>query len=187
MLDDVLRRVSPSPLYDPGRVHHVFLCDTSGLYAFLALWAWKTGGIAQTLLDGHVFIRPHDIARGTVFGRSGEAKGGRSLAYFISHEVAHAMSADHVGRWRYERLATFQTEGYADYVGFARHLDLRAERQALVGDAPEMSPQRSGLYRRYETLVDYLLDRRGLSADDLLAQPMDQEQLEAELRADSKI
>jgi hypothetical protein len=188
MLDDVLGRVSRSPLYDAGRVHHVFLCDTPGLYGFLALWDWKTGGVAQTMVDGHIFIRPYDIQRGTVFGRSGEVKkGGRSLAYFIAHEVTHAMTADHVGRWQFRKLASFQTEGYADYVAFARHLDLRAEREALVRDAPEMSPQRSGLYRRYELLVDYLLDRRGLSVEDLLAQRMDRQQAEAELLGDTTI
>jgi hypothetical protein len=188
VLDDVLRRVSGSPLYDPGRVHHVFLCDTPGLYAFLALWDWKSGGVTQTMVRGHAFIRPYDIQRGTVFGRSGEVKkGGRSLAYFIAHEVTHAMTADHLGRWRYHGLANFQTEGYADHVAFARHLDLRADREALVEDAPEMSPRRSGLYRRYELLVDYLLDRRGLSVDDLLARHMDQQQVEAELLADTKI
>jgi hypothetical protein len=123
-----------------------------------------------------------------VFGRSGEVKkGGRSLAYFIAHEVTHAMSADHVGRWRFHELAKFQTDGYADYVAFARHLDLRAERQALADDAPEMSPQRSGLYRRYELLVDYLLDHRGLSVDELLSRHLDQQPLEAELLADPRI
>jgi hypothetical protein len=185
LLDDVLRRISGSPLYDPARIHHVFLCDTPGLFGFLALNAWKSGGVTQTILDGHAFIRPYDIQKGTVFGRSGEVKkGGRSLAYFIAHEVAHAMTADHVGRWHYHRLAKFQLEGYADYVAFARHLDLRAEREALARDAPEMSPQRSGLYRRYELLVDYLMDRRGLTVDDLLARHMDQGPLEAELLAD---
>ncbi len=188
LLDDVLRRVSRSPLYDPARVHHVFLCDTPGLYAFLALWAWKSGGVTQTMVNGHAFIRPHDIQRGTVFGRGGEVKkGGRTLAYFIAHEVTHAMTADHTGWWRYRRLAAFQTEGYADHVAFARQLDLRAEREALVHDTPEMSPSRSGLYRRYELLVDYLMDRRGLSVDDLLAQHMDQRQLEAELLDDGQI
>lgn len=138
------------------------------------------------MVDGNVFIRPHDIQRGTVFGRSGEVKkGGRSLAYFIAHEVTHAMTANHTGAWRYRRLAAFQVEGYADHVAFARPLDLRAEREALVHDAPEMSPQRSGLYRRYELLVDYLLERRGITVDQLLSRRMDRQQLEAELLSDA--
>jgi hypothetical protein len=185
MLDDVLRRVSRSPLYDPERVHHVFLCDTPGLFGLLALWDYKVGGVSQTMVDGNVFVRPYDIARGTVFGRSGEVKkGGRSLTYFIAHEITHAMTADRIGRWRYQRLAAFQTEGYADYVAFDRRVDLRAGREALVRGAPEMDPRQSGLYRRYELLVAYLLDRRGESVDQLLAAPRDHRALEAELLDD---
>ena len=188
MLEEVIRRLSRSPIYDPNRVHHVFLCDTPALFGFLALWNYKVGGVSQTMLGGNVAIRPHDIGRGTVFGRSGEVKsGGRTLAYFIAHELAHAMTADRIGRWRYHRLAAFQTEGYADHVAFDRGLDLRAERDALARGAPEMDPKRSGLYRRYEWLVDYLLDRRGMSVEALRAAPLDRRQIESELLAYLKV
>ena len=187
MLAEVVRRVSRSPLYDPARVHDVFLCDTPALYDSFALWAWKSGGVTQATLGGHVFIRPYDIERGVVFGRRGEAKQGRSLAYFIAHEVTHAMTADHTGRWRFGRLAAFQIEGYADVVGFDRALNLRDERAALLRGAPEMDPARSGLYRRYELLVDYLLERRGLSVDALLAAPLDRRATEAALLADATL
>lgn len=185
LLDDVLRRVSASPLYDAGRVHHVFLCDTPALFGALALWKWKVGGVTQVLVNGNVLIRPADIARGVVFGRNGEVKkGDRPLAYFIAHEVTHAITGDRIGRWQYRKLAAFQTEGYADYVAFARHLDWRAERQALARDAPEMDPGRSGLYRRYEVIVDYLLDGRGMSVDQLLARPLDRAVTERQLLAE---
>jgi hypothetical protein len=188
LLEEVLRRVRRSPLYDASREHHVFLCDTPALYGALALWAYRSGGVTQAMIDGNVFIRPSDIARGTVFGRGGEVKKGpRTLAYYIAHEVTHAMTADHLGRWRYHRLAAFQTEGYADYVAFARPLDLRAEREALARGAPEMSPRRSGLYRRYELLVAYLLERRGLTVDQLLAARLDQRATEARLLADADL
>ncbi len=184
LLQDVLRRVSASPLYDAGRVHDVFLCDTPGLYGLLALWAYRSGGVTQTMLNGHAFIRPFDIERGTVFGRSGEVKVGRPLAYFIAHEVTHAMTVDRVGRWRFRQLAHFQTEGYADHVAFARPMDLRAEREALIRGAPEMIPRQSGLYRRYELLVTYLLERRGMSVDQLLARPLDPAVIENQLLAE---
>ncbi|HVV53421.1 MAG TPA: hypothetical protein VHO06_27435 [Polyangia bacterium] len=185
LLKEVLRRVSRSPLYDAGRVHHVFLCDTPALFGLLALWDYKVGGVTQTMLAGNVLIRPFDIGRGTVLGRSGEVKtGGRTLAYFLAHELTHAMTADRIGRWRYRRLTAFQTEGYADRVAFARPLDLRAERAALARGAPEMDPRRSGLYRRYELLVDYLFERRGFDAGRLLAAPLDRRAIEAELLAD---
>ena len=188
LLDEVVRRISRSPLYDARRTHHVFLCDTRTLFGFLTVTGYRAGGVAHAELGGNVFIRPFSIERGTVTGPSGQEKTGeRTLAYFIAHEVTHAMTADRTGRWRYRQLSAFQVEGYADYVGFGRPLDLAREREALIEDAPEMSTRRSGLYKRYELLVAYLLERRGLSVDELLAGRLEQRQIEDELLSDRRI
>jgi hypothetical protein len=188
MLDDALARVSQSPLYDAGRAHHVFLCGTSRFYAFLTLWGYKSGGVTQTWAWGNVFIRPADVRRGRVIGRSGLEKGGeRTLAYYVAHEVTHAMTADRVGRWRLSRLAAFQREGYPDYVALARPVDLARGRADLLANTPDMDPRRSGHYDRYRLLVGYLLQQRHLSVDDLLARPLDRAETERELIADDAI
>jgi hypothetical protein len=184
MLEDVLRRVSRSPLYDRERTYHVFLCDTPALFAVFALWDRNVGAISQVHLTGHVFIRPASIARNRVVGRSGaETPGERTLAYFIAHEIAHTMTADRVGRWRYFQLGAAQQEGYADYVAFARRADLASGRKALASETREMRPKESGLYRRYELLVAYLLDRRSMTVDELLARPIDAAAVERDLLA----
>ena len=188
LLTEVVRRVSRSPLYDPQRRHDVFLCDTPALFAFFEPIQPRVGGVAQWQLGGNVFIRPFDIVHGTVIGPSGVAKGGeRTLTYFVAHEVTHAMTAAHLGRWRYGHLAAFQAEGYADYVAFDHRVDFAAGRDALLRDAPEMDPKRSGLYARYELLVAHLLERRGLTADQLLARPLDRRAVEDELLAASAV
>ena len=188
LLDEVVRRISRSPLYDAHRVHRVFLCDTRALFGLFTVNHYRAGGVAHAELGGNVFIRPFSIERGTVIGPSGQEKtGGRTLAYFIAHEVTHAMTADRTGRWRYRHLSAFQLEGYADYVGFGRPLDLGRERQALIDDAPEMSTQRSGLYKRYELLVAYLLERRGLSVDEVLAHRIEQREIESQLLSDTRL
>lgn len=188
LLDEVVRRISRSPLYDARRTHHVFLCDTRTLFGLLTVTGYRAGGVAHAELGGNVFIRPFSIERGTVTGPSGQEKTGeRTLTYFIAHEITHAMTADRTGRWRYRQLSAFQVEGYADYVGFGRPLDLARERQALIEDAPEMSTRRSGLYKRDELLVAYLLERRGFSVDQLLAGRIAQRQIEDELLSDRRI
>jgi hypothetical protein len=182
-LDDALARVSRSPLYDAARLHHVFLCGTSLLYDFFTLWDYRSGGVTHTWFTGNVFIRPADVRRGRVIGRSGVEKGGeRTLAYYVAHEVTHAMSADRAGRWRLSRLAAFQREGYADYVAFARPVDLQRGRADLEANTADMDPHRSGHYDRYRLLVGYLLQQRGLSVDELLARRLDRAEVEAALR-----
>ena len=190
LLDDVVRRVERSPLYDAGRTHHVFLCDTPAVFALFALWDRRVGGIAQVHLGGNVFIRPANVERNRLVGRSGrETPGNRTLAYFIAHEVTHAMTADRIGRWRYLHLAAFQQEGYADHVAFARPgpFDFARGRELLERDAPEMNPRRSGLYLRHEMTAAYLLQRRGMTVDELLAGPIDPAPVLAALRADPNL
>src|SRR3982750_337269 len=47
LLDDVLARVSRSPLYDPHRTYDVFLCDTQALFRVFAPWNPRGGGGPQ--------------------------------------------------------------------------------------------------------------------------------------------
>jgi hypothetical protein len=183
LLDDVLARVSRSPLYDAHRTYHVFLCDTQALFQLFAPWNPRVGGVSQVYLTGNAFLRPFSIERGRLIGPSGDDKPGeRTLAYFIAHEVTHTMTADRVGRLRYRRLAAFQQEGYADHVAFARPADFARGRELLARDAPEMDPKRSGLYLRYELMVAHLLGRRGMTVDELLAGPIDPAPVLAALR-----
>lgn len=185
LLDDVLRRISSSPLYDPAREQHVFLCDSRELYGLFALRAYRSGGVTQMLLGRNVFIRPASVERNVVFGPSGVPKQReRTLAYFIAHELTHAMTADRVGGLRSTELAAFQREGYADYVAFARPVDFEKGRAAILRDAPEMSVQRSGLYARYELLTAYLLERRGMSVDELLSRPLRADDVQTALLRD---
>lgn len=184
LLDDVLRRVSRSALYDPSRLHHVFLCDTTTLFAFLEPIHRRVGGVAQTQFVGNVFIRPFNLAHGRVIGASGqETTGERTLAYFIAHELTHVMTADRVGHWHAAGLSAFQREGYADHVAMARPLNLAAARDALARGDREMNPKASGLYRRHELLVAYLLEREHLSVSELLARPIDPHPLEQRILA----
>ena len=190
LLDDVVRRVERSPLYDAGRTHHVFLCDTPAVFALFALWDRGVGGIAQVHLGGNVFIRPANVERNRLIGRAGrETPGDRTLAYFIAHEVTHAMTADRIGRWRTFHLAAFQQEGYADHVAFARArpFDFARGRELLERDAPEMNPRRSGLYLRHEMTAAYLLQQRGMTVDELLAGHIDPAPVLAALRADPNL
>src|SRR5262245_5879829 len=186
ILEDAAARVSRSPLHDAARTHHVFLCDTSGLFDFFALWDYRAGAVTHTWYTGNVFIRPANLQDGRVIGRSGVEKGGdRTLAYYIAHEVTHAMIMERIGRWRLGRLARFQEEGYADYVAFVQPVDLARGRADVLANTADMDPRRSGHYDRYRLLVGFLLQRRGLSVDELLARPLDKAGVEADLLADA--
>ena len=188
--DEILRaareRVARSPLYDPGRDYHVFLCDTQACFTFFVLWDRRVGGVSHVHLTGNAFIRPSRIERDRLIAYSGkEPDGDRTLTYYLAHEVAHTMTAARVGRIGYHRLDAWQREGYADYVGKggAGAIDYQAWRAEFEAGDAGMDPRRSGLYRRYHLMVAFLLDHRGWSVPELLSAPIAGVTVETELRA----
>jgi hypothetical protein len=178
------RRVGRSPLYVASDTYDVYLCDTSGLFALFALWHRNVGGLADVYLTRNIWLRPSNVARDRLVGPSGtETPGERTLTYFIAHEITHIMTTNRVGRLGYYRLSKWQQEGYADYVGKGGAFDFAAVQRDFRDGARALDPARSGLYLRYHLLVSELLDRRSMSVDALLAQPIDAAPIERELAA----
>lgn len=178
-------RIARSPFFSAADHYDVYLCDTPALYGFVSLKG-QTGGVSQVYLDGNVFLRPSVVEKNRLIGpRGNEVPGERTLTYYISHELGHTMLARRIGRRAYHALATWQQEGYADYVGKGGAFDFEANRAAFRADQPELDPQRSGLYLRYHLLVAYALEKQGLSPEQLLDGYRDNMRLEAVLRADA--
>lgn len=181
LLDEVALRLQRSPLYEPSRVEHAYLCNSNALFSALSLGG-RGGGLTSPWRN--VFIRSADVATGRVFDRDGAFKGPeRTLTYYLAHEFTHALTFARYGFWHMRGLSAFQREGYSDYVGFARPLDLPRLSQDLRDGAPEMDTQRSALYLRYELLVAHLLETRQFSVDQLFEHALVQADVESELLA----
>ena len=186
MLAEVNRRLARSPLYREDRVHDVFLCDTPAVYAFFAPHRPRSGGETFFWLGNSVFLRPADLEADRLIGPSGSAvPAPRTLTYFLTHELTHAMTVDALGLWAYVRLERWQDDGYADYVAKAGAFDAEATRRAFLAGAPELDPAQSGLYLRYHLLVAQVLDGQHRSVGELLAGPLPAGPVEAQLRAAS--
>lgn len=176
-------RIARSPFFSARDRYHVYLCDTPALYALVSLKP-GTGAVSQVYLDGNVFLRPSAIERDRLIGPLGrDVPGERTLTYYIAHELAHTMVARHVGRRAYHALGDWQREGYADYVGKGGAFDFDAVHAAFRAGERELDPARSGLYLRHHLLTAFVLDRKGLPPEELIARPWPSAELEAELHA----
>ena len=116
-------------------------------------------------------MRAVDFDADRLIGPSGTpVPGERTLTYFITHEIMHTLIADELGALAYWRLPDWKDEGYSDHVakGASFHFDHAIE-QLRSGDR-EMDPRRSGLYLRYNLLVAYLLEQKGISVHEMLNQ-----------------
>jgi hypothetical protein len=191
-VDDVLRdarqRLRKSPLNDPTLQHRIFICNRNWRFALFANTDYGAGGVTKAWLNRNIFLRRSDFERNRLIGPSGrETPGERTLAYFVAHEITHALEVYRLGRVPYLRLPAWKREGYADYV--ARDSDgLLCDRLAAFRrGAVEMDPKLSGLYLRYLLFVSYLLDRERVPAEVMLRRNDDEAKLESVLRENSQL
>ena len=181
-LERVRTRLDRSPFGAATRGAHVFICDSSWLFGVFARQNYRVGGVTDWLVGQHVFLRQSDMEHDRLIGPSGRpVAADRPLSYFIAHELMHVANVRAAGRWRYARLPQWVDDGYADYI--ARDIDLSEALTKMKEGARELDPRRSGLYLRYHLMVAYLLDKRQLTAHELLASVPARDDVEAQLTA----
>jgi len=186
LAEQVLERIQRSPFYEAHDEYHVFLCDSRAEFALFARGLRNVGAISMVGLTGHAFVRPSDITGNRLIGpRGAVVPGERDLVYFIAHELTHTMVARRVGRIAYSRLEVWQQEGYADHVAKLGRFDYTRSLNAFHTGAPELSPARSGLYLRYQLMVESQLFA-GLTASELLSRPRDAAAVEAALQIEAR-
>jgi hypothetical protein len=177
-------RLQRSPLNLPEFQHRVFFCATPTLFAFFANRDYRVGGLNEVYFNDNVFIRPADIRHDRIIRASGRVlDDGRTLAYYVTHEIAHTLERRHLGLYRFWRLPSWKREGYADYVGKGGLFDYgRAVELLRCGDKA-MDPKRSGLYLRNHLLTAHLIDKRGVSVETFLTSAYDPKQLAEDILA----
>jgi hypothetical protein len=179
-----VRRLSRSPLYEPSVKRRVYVCNNPWRFMLFANTRYRAGGLTHPPLSNNIFLRSVDFDANRLISPSGnKVPGERNLSYFIAHEIAHTLIADHMGALGYVRLAAWKDEGYCDYIAKGGAFSVDNESRRLRDGDPELDPARSGLYLRYHLLVAYLLDRKGVSVDDLLKRNLDCVAIERELMA----
>jgi hypothetical protein len=186
ILEEVEQRVARSPLAADSRITdlRIYICNRRWRFVLFANYRYNVGGLAYAPLSDNIFLRAVHFNTNRLVGPSGrETPGARTLTYYIAHEIMHTLVARELGVVKHWRLPPWKDEGYADFVAKGGDFDYDRAREQLRRADPELDPKRSGLYLRYHLLVAYLLDRRGISVDELLKRDFDPAQLEAEILA----
>jgi hypothetical protein len=130
--------------------------------------AW--GLVYPPYLGGNAFLSGADFNTGRVVHGGYIGAPPRTLAYLCAHELTHVIEAEHVGLRRRFLVPEWVWEGLADYVGIEHRETFEQLRDAL-GDRRVDTPMRVkyGSYPRYRLLVTYFIEKKGWTADQLLA------------------
>ncbi len=187
VLDDVTRRLRTSSLHDREMPVEIFFCNEPWrLWLYGRAFNARMGGVADVWLTRQVFIRASDIPANRILPpgpRPIADAAQRPLSYFIAHEITHSDVSRAFGRTVMLRYPQWLLEGYADYVGKGGDFDFDDNRALFGAGAWELDRDRSGLYREYHLKVAYLLDKKGWTLQQVFANPPDEHELDARLRA----
>lgn len=186
VLEDAQRRLDRCPLYAGHLPQNIFLCNRDWRFKLLANKNSGAGGLVYFFASGNIFLRKSDITHNVLFRRDGRTPSGkdRPLSYFIAHEITHNLTTRFLGPWAQCRLPVWKREGYADYVGKGGDFDFQKNLELFRKGDKALDPHASGLYLRYHLMVAELLDRRKMTAGEMLRNDVDSKILEAELLAD---
>jgi hypothetical protein len=181
VLADVQQRLERSPLYAARAPLKAFLCNSGWRHRLFFLGS-PGGGLAYGLPPWNAFLRRCDINRNELPRLDGSPSGpDRPLSYFIAHELTHTLCAQALGPWAFRQLPAWVKEGYADEVGRGGHFDFAHNRALYQAHDPTLDPSSSGLYLRYQLMVEQALKTQGVMA--LLQAPPDRATVEAALLA----
>jgi hypothetical protein len=163
----------------------VFVCNARWRQRLFFTYVYGVGGVNYYPFTTNVFLRDSIIEENCLIGPNGNRVAGeRTLDYFIAHEITHTLTGQAVGGIAYHRLPQWKREGYADYVGKGAAFNYDEAKRAFLADDPKMDWARSGLYGRFHLLVAHLLEQQQWSVQRLLTDPIEQQTVEAMIRAE---
>ena len=186
------RRLRASDLYDSTRNDRVFLIHNEGTFRFFARISFlrpDLQGFNLSLFDNS-FINLSRIQRMAANSNDAPDFSIREgdIAHIVVHEIAHGYLADRIGRSAWKRLPLWKQEGYPEYV--ANIAEIRAtDRAALVdridvlNDEDIWRSRRSHARVHYEAelLWEYLLEVKGYSIMEIVADSVTREDVHREL------
>jgi hypothetical protein len=169
-LHDCERLLERSPLKSERHEYRLYVTNARWRQRLFFLPHPDAWGIAYPpYLGGNAFLTGADFNTGRVVHWGYVGTPPRTLAYLCAHELTHVIAGEHLGIRRF-LVPQWAWEGLADYVGIEHRETFEQLRDAL-GDRPDDTPMRVkyGSYPRYRLLVTYFIEKKGWTADQLLA------------------
>lgn len=182
VLAEVRAKLRTSPWYRVGRRDAVFVCNSPWRRRLFCIGNYRAGGLNYAPLTTNVFLSGARIGENRLVSPAGlVVRDERTLAYFIAHEVAHSLTCEHLGPWRFFRLPNWLREGYSDYVGRGSALARPGTGAAFLAEAPEMNTPAIAPYLRYNLLLGFCVEHERRSLDAVFAAAEDQSSVESRL------
>ena len=183
VLAQVRARLRTSPWYRVGRRDAVYVCNSAWRRRVFCIGNLRAGGLNYAPLTTNVFLRGARIGENRLVSPDGRVVDDeRTLRYFIAHEIAHSLTCERLGAWRFFRLPEWLREGYADYVGRGSVYARPGVGAAFLAEAPEMNFPAIVPYLRYNLMLGFCVEQERRSLDAVFEAAEDRSTVESRLR-----
>jgi hypothetical protein len=169
-LHECARLLERSPLKAERHEYRLYVTNARWRQRLFFIAHPNALGIAYPpYLGGNVFLTGADFNTGQFVHWGYIGTPPRTLAYLCAHELTHVIEGEHVGVRRFW-VPQWVWEGLADYVGIEHRETFGRLRDALGGRSVDTPTRvKYGSYPRYRLLVTYFIEKKRLTADQLLA------------------
>lgn len=179
-LDEIHAVLRDSELYDPAVEADVLVCNNLTLYRLLFPFH---GGMYSMARPGkrRVFIARADL-EGDRTGYPDIDTSRRTFTAVAVHELTHVMIRRHVENNDLPRPRRWVAEGYCEYVSGNYNFPVKKGLAILNAGIGDRIDNENFDYFTWELMVRYLVERRGLGFDGILARQDDYDRIYAEMR-----
>jgi len=177
-------KLAASPLYLGEPEIGAYICNEHWRERLFFNKDYGVAGVAYPF-SMKIFLRESAVQENRIVSRRGiHVPGYRTLDFFVTHEMTHALTSRAVGPIRMLGLPQWIREGYADYVAWGPGFNYADARRAFLDGAPGMDYRQTGLYWRFAFLVAHMLDHKHWTVERLLTKPFpEQAEIESEIRS----
>ena len=183
-ITDVLDRaevlLEASELYDPSDHHRMVFVNSFRLSRYLLLRNVHFGcnpAIAPIYITSADVT--NDIARCELIRPDDQRI--RTLSNTIVHEITHQLLINHIGWSADRKLPTWIKEGYCDFIAQGSAIELELGVSMMTSSYQMYTPGLANF--RYRIVMQYLINDRDMTIDEIIRQRPNFAQIEAEVIA----
>jgi len=179
VLDRVEALLATSELDDQGLHHEIYIFNSPRLVRFLML---RDVHFGANLPNGTTYITDANVEENLArpWPRLGpNDRRLRTLSKSVAHEIAHRLLRRKVGWQRHRKMPVWLKEGYCEYVAQGAAIDEEVGLAILLQPGHVSQPGYPLFQNRL--MVEYLINVRGLSIDELIAEPPAPRQVQDEV------
>ncbi len=169
ILDRTDSLLSASEIYTTNIEHRIFICNNFALYTFFTPLARKAFACNYPIIK-NIFIANSNIDKDIAFSNR-KKNNKRSLSSVIAHEIMHSLIEKHIGLIKNRMLPTWKAEGYCEFIAQESSINIKTGMEMFKKGQKDSS--KTFKYFEYRKVMEYLINEKNLSFDDVLNQNLD--------------